>query len=544
MVLDTAVRKVASALYEQLNTPRSLSAFLMLKYQEWDQLVDLRVDPRNFLEGSSGAEAYRKDAQASDFLRKYPGIPLRRDLVKAAQETFLECENRCCSTNALLRVLRLPALASDGELLQRMRRILLRARKIATRILGPVPEQLDGGFGPGTSFELKGSAFTTLADKLHVTPCSTPSCAPVFEHMYWPTHWGRSRLELGLPLPATVPGNRFTTVAKDSTKRRGICIEPLGNLFCQLGIGRYLKRRLKAVGIEVDKVSLPRCPIQLLLTRPTFDGQVLHREYACLGSLGGGWATLDLSNASDTVAFELVRDVLPPDWFDLLCACRSPKTLFKGSWHVLEKFSSMGNGFTFELETLLFICLIAAATGLKVGSELFCYGDDILLPDGKFRDAAAVLEAFGFEVNRAKSFGVGPFRESCGGDFFSGYNVRPVYLGKDMDSPLRWVALHNEIVRRWGVESLAAKRCVDAIPRRYRVGGPRKLGHLVLWGRRERRKQLDGITWVQTLVNSPEPLPLDRWGGLTLTLAVLGVRSDGIVPRGAMSPKLGWYSVS
>lgn len=539
MILDTDICRVSSALFESLNTPRSLTAFLLLKNREWDQLVDLTIDPRNYLEGSCGAEMFRKDAQATAFLRKYPGVPLKRDLVKAAEETFELCENRCFQTNEFLRFLRLPPLVSDDRVLGRMRGILLRARQIASRILGPIPCEVDGAFGPGTSFELKGSTFSTLADKLHVKPCSTPDCAPVFEHFYWATHWGRSRLELGLPLPGLVRGNRFSTVAKDSTKRRGICIEPLGNLFCQLGIGRYLKRRLSGVGIKVDRHDPPDCPIQLLSTRPSFTGQDLHREYAQVGSSGGGWATLDLSNASDTVSFELVRDVLPPDWFELLCACRSPYTLFRKKWRRLEKFSSMGNGFTFELETLLFVCLIAAATELRVGAEVYCYGDDILVPEQHFRDACAVLEAFGFEVNQKKSFSTGPFRESCGGDFFSGYNVRPVYVKDDMDSPLRWCALHNEIVRRWGFNSLASKRCLDAVPKEYRVGGPRKLGHSVFWERRSTVKYEDQIAWTKVLKNGPTAIPLDRWGGMTLTLALLGVPSSGIVPRGMTMTTLG-----
>lgn len=544
MILDHDVNRVASALYESLNTPRALTAAMLLKYKEWDQLVDLTCDPRNYLEGCVGSEMFRKDIQASSFLRKYPGVPLKRNLVKAAEETFEACENRCFQTNEFLRFLRLPPLVSDDPVLGRMRDILSRARQIAKRILGPVPDCLDGAFGPGTSFELKGSTFSTLADKLHVTPTTTPECAPVFEHIYWPTLWGRSRMELGLPLPGLVRGNRFSTVAKDSTKRRGICIEPLGNLFCQLGIGRYLKRRLSGVGILVDREDHVECPIELLRTRPSFTGQDLHRMKAQVGSAMGGWATLDLSNASDTVSFELVRDVLPPDWFELLCACRSPYTLFRKKWRRLEKFSSMGNGFTFELETLLFLCLIAAESGLQVGTDLFCYGDDILIPERRYRDASAVLEAFGFEVNQKKSFHVGPFRESCGGDFFSGYNVRPVFVKDEMDSPLRWCALHNEIVRRWGSKSLASKRCLDAIPTEYRVGGPRKLGHQVFWERRSVEKHEDDIRWTRVLRPNPTPIPLDRWGGMTLALALLGVPSSGIVPRGPTMTTLGWYSVS
>jgi hypothetical protein len=38
------------------------------------------------------------------------------------------------------------------------------------------------------------------------------------------------------------------------------------------------------------------------------------------------------------------------------------------------------------------------------------------------------LEAFGLKINERKSFSNGFFRESCGGDYYRGYDVTPVYL--------------------------------------------------------------------------------------------------------------------
>ena len=38
------------------------------------------------------------------------------------------------------------------------------------------------------------------------------------------------------------------------------------------------------------------------------------------------------------------------------------------------------------------------------------------------------LEAFGLLVNKKKSFSKGNFRESCGGDYFMGTDVTPVYM--------------------------------------------------------------------------------------------------------------------
>lgn len=532
MHLETGVRKVASALYVHLNTPRSLTALILLREKEWDQLVDLTVDPRNYIEGPWGAEKFRRDSQATDFLRKSPLVPLACDRVKAAKEIFDVCERQCFETNVVLKAIRYP-LIGDPPIARELSRILGKARKIAGRILGALPSDVEGAFGPGTSFEMRGTTFSTVADKLWIQPHVTPACVPVFEHTYWRTHWGRTRLGLGLPLPTTCRGNRFTTVPKDARKDRGICVEPLGNLWVQLGIGRYLKRRLSRVGLFVDRVTVPKDPIQLLTSAPPFDGQILHRRLAREGSLGRGWATLDLSNASDTVAYELVREVLPPDWFALLDSCRSPFTWIDKTWVKLEKFSSMGNGFTFELETLIFACLIAALTGLEVGTDFYVYGDDIVVPERVASDVSALLKLCGFTLNPKKCFTTGPFRESCGGDFFSGYNVRSYFADGEFESPLEWLSAHNELAWRWGGSTnLASKRCAEQLPSRFRLYGPARLGHRVLWGPWKGYWK-DGIRWCKTVNVRPRVVPLERWGSeFTLTLATLGVPSQGLSPRG------------
>lgn len=533
MNLDPSLRKVASALYCYLNTPTSLACYILLKYGEFEQLVSKAADSACYVEGPWGAERYRRDAQACDFLRKSPIVPLRGvSRRKKAVATFHECEERCLNTNNLMKLLRYPSRhesAAEGA----FRVILRNARKLAGRILGPLPDELFGSFGPGTSFEMKGQTFQTVADKLWITPHVTSAAGAVFDHSYWQTHWGRQRLKLGLPLPAQCRGNRFTTVPKDATKDRGICIEPLGNLWCQLAVGRHLKRRLGAIGIRVDRSSAPDCPLKRLTYRPPETGKELHNRLARDGSLTGEWATIDLSNASDTVALELVREVLPPDWFDLLYALRSPFTFIEGKWVRLEKFSSMGNGYTFELETALFVCLVAVTCGLTPGVDLFCFGDDIILPSRSFRDATAVLKMAGFEPNERKSFGSGPFRESCGGDYFSGFNVRSIFCKKKMDSPLDWVALHNGLKSKWPRASLVLKRCVDPIPARLRLFGPARLGDSVLHGTPTRCWSKDGVRWIATIRAQPLTLPLDRWGSeFTLTLALLGVPSEGLTPRG------------
>lgn len=543
MSLEPGLRKVADAFYDTLNTPTSLSCKILLRYGEWGQLATKQVDPRNYIEGPWGAAKYFRDSQACNFLRKSPLLPglTPKSRRLQAEVTFDECEKQCKTTNEFLELLKLRSLSTvkRPEIETRLVSILDRARQICSRILGPLPDDYEGRFGPGTSFELKGHVHSTFADKLWITPTATSSCMPIFEHDFWRTLWGRRRLELGLPLPGTTRGNRFTTVPKDATKDRGICVEPLGNLWVQLGIGSELKRRLKRVGLQVGITNQSGDPFNLL-RRVLPDGQDFHRQRAREGSLDGSWATIDLSNASDTVALELVRWVIPPDWFDLLYAVRSPFTLFNKKWIKLEKFSSMGNGYTFELESLIFAALVAAASGLRVGTDVFSYGDDILVPGEHADTAMAVLQACGFTPNARKSFSSGPFRESCGGDYFSGFNVRSCYADSKFETPIDWIVLHNQLRCR-GASGPTLHRCVQQIPSRLRKFGPRWLGDRVLHGPFKPRANRRGYLVLATVCPTVRKVPLDRWGWeFASTLGVLGAVRNGrsgirpsLTPRGS-----------
>ena len=160
-----------------------------------------------------------------------------------------------------------------------------------------------------------------------------------------------------------------------------------------------------------------------------------HMRLARLASAGRlSCATIDLSNASDTVAYQLVKLVLPPDWFELLISLRAPFTDMDGKRVRLEKFSSMGNGFTFALETLLFWTLCDTVSNGEA-QVLRVFGDDIIVDTAHAKACVKALEFFGFTPNAKKTFLEGPFRESCGGDYFNGVSVRAVYVKNLPDEP-------------------------------------------------------------------------------------------------------------
>ena len=147
--------------------------------------------------------------------------------------------------------------------------------------------------------------------------------------------------EAGLE-PRFVNGNVMFTVPKNSEIDRCACKEPDLNMFLQKGFGNQIRYLLKKkAGVDLNN-------------------QLINRELARVGSVDGSLMTVDLSSASDSVTSALVGRLLPPDWFWYLDLVRSPVTMIDGEVHLNEMFSSMGNGFTFELESLLFYAITRA----------------------------------------------------------------------------------------------------------------------------------------------------------------------------------------
>lgn len=199
--------------------------------------------------------------------------------------------------------------------------------------------------------------------------------------------------------------NRVTTVPKNWKTNRTIACEPEVNLSLQLAFDEYMKTRLRSIGVDLSD-------------------QFRNQKLAKQGSIDDTLSTIDLAMASDTVAFNTVAWLLPYDWFKFLRDIRSPHGVGFGKEFKFAKFSSMGNGATFALESLIFAAFVKA-TGAK---QFAVYGDDIIVPRSEEPRLLALLKFFGFQVNHEKSFHAGPFRESCGTDWFNGINTTPFYL--------------------------------------------------------------------------------------------------------------------
>ena len=283
------------------------------------------------------------------------------------------------------------------------------------------------GFGPGASTRLKRSDGDAVY-KYSGTPEVTANAsflgqlfietADIWQQM--PSFEGDN------PRLNTVWGSRLEFVPKDVRKKRSIAIEPDFNMYLQKGVGGLIRRRLLNAGIDLRTQD--------------------RNAKACFNL---GLATLDLSSASDTVSQGVVNYLLPPAWTDLIEQTRSEFIVYPDkSIHRLCKVSSMGNGFTFELETLIFLSLARACVPKDSWCDILVYGDDIIVPVACAPDLIALLGECGFVLNEEKSFFEGPFRESCGKHSHSGHDVTPFYIRRPIDNVLELFLLHNNL-ERW-----------------------------------------------------------------------------------------------
>lgn len=525
--------KVVLTLLEDLDTPISRQVSSLIANGEWDQLVTMKTDPSLYLD----PQLYLRDVIATSILRKCGDIPTSVDVEAVALEAFYAAEKQCCVSNLRLRPYLYNGPFEDPRELS-IADFFVDCRRWMARVLGPLPGSLSGYHGRGGTFNDRGR-LTTIPDKMQSTPTVTKQAVDLLPFLYR-TAWGRA-LVSDAPsngVHEVIRGNRFASVPKDATKNRGIGVEPSINVFFQIEVGRVLRQRLKKA-----------CNIDLKT------GQAKHKQVARAASISGAFDTLDMSSASDTVCRILPQLLLPEDWYQLLCTLRSPLTLVNEKWLYLEKFSSMGNGFTFELETLIFLCLacvVADRLGrfYLPGRDIHVYGDDIILPADITAVCIPVYQYCGFTLNKSKSFtGDCKFRESCGGDYLNGSSVRPYFIEEYPDDPAAWIALANGL-RRLGHQDLTGVffdrfirrawfRALDNLPvavRRCR--GPVALGDEVIHDSPSAWSCVwkDQIRYIETWSPVTKPIPLSKWkASVQFASALYGVPSSGPVVRGSVS---------
>jgi hypothetical protein len=296
-------------------------------------------------------------------------------------------------------------------------------------ILGPLSDEVIlGSFSGGASTSRRRTEShpaQKFIGKADMTEGLEPFVELLTRHVPMFRQYASSFQDLNL-----VRGNILFTVPKKTDIDRCACKEPDINMYLQKGVGAHIRRRLRRNGINLNDQSI-------------------NRRLAKEGSINNLLMTLDLSAASDSMCISVVQSLLPKLWFEYLDSIRSHETLIDEEYVRLEMFSSMGNGFTFELESLIFYVLTRTVQYFKgISGVCSVYGDDIIAMSSLYDDLTFVLGKFGFSTNADKSFHEGPFRESCGGHYHNGEDITPFYLKREPSTLTDLIRFTNQF-RQW-----------------------------------------------------------------------------------------------
>lgn len=463
--------------------------FSAIRHRNIPMLLEIinRNEPRRMLEcggydsGRGYPDTFYRNYQAGAFLKKFPFKNKGKELKEAAFRSFRAAENICLRFNSE----NFKGLLSLDEHHPDFLGIIEEIRNDISSLLGKVPnvDCISGHamHGPGVSV---GDAYkdgrVTCYFKYStlpytVTRLTLPYARSIIEDdPRWVgalDNWYRTKSSISFFEPKNledfwaqifqvVDGNRVTTVPKSVLTDRTIAIEPMLNVYLQLGVDRIIRRALK------------------YKWHYDLNDQTHNQEMARVGSITNDLCTLDLKMASETVSLKLCELLLPADWYNLLYDLRSPMGSLEGESFTYEKISSMGNGYTFALESLVFGALARCAMRRTktFGSQSAVYGDDLIVPKPAARYLIELLNICGFTVNEDKSFLDGPFRESCGADWFRGWFMRPVFLKRRLESLQDLFYLHNALIVAeskypwfWDVSFPKTRQWIlDRIPRELR----------------------------------------------------------------------------
>lgn len=366
---------------------------------------DLESDPKSIL------QQFRREVLRKTLLKKYVPKETAPQLEKEAIDKFV------CLNNEIAKF-RLSEQFKGSLLANQWKQCIyeaLMSGDYQTSVLS-LEKALGYGYtGPGSSVKSPDTSFMTKMFNSTLSTTSTSLRSTYLRAVS--SKWAEAE-EIRHEAFGTliVSGSTLTTVPKDSKTDRTTCTEPTLNMFYQLGVKDIL------VKVLVEKFQWD----------PKYQPDI-NKVLARIGSIDGSLATIDLKSASDSISVELCSWLLPPEVMRLLMKIRSPTTETGGVIHDLHMIGTMGNGFTFHLMTLMFSALVKAiyvinGVPFNFGRNAAVFGDDIIVLTEHVTQLVDALNDAGLVVNQDKSFVAGPFRESCGGDYYHGHDVRGIYI--------------------------------------------------------------------------------------------------------------------
>lgn len=242
----------------------------------------------------------------------------------------------------------------------------------------------------------------------------------------------RASLERGTGVKLVKAVTRCVLVPKDFRGPRLISAESTATQYLQQG-------QMKAIMHYIEKHPVLSRSIQLR--------DQTHNQRMCRNAYDAGSATLDLSDASDTVSATLVWYLLSdlPALRRQLFSTRSDEMRFNNLTQRIVAFAPMGSATCFPVETLVFWALAFASLRLVrpqyrgkrasfkseacaipdkvLASEIAVFGDDIIIPEDALSVLMESLISVGCKPNMSKTCWRTPFRESCGSEWYKQSDV-------------------------------------------------------------------------------------------------------------------------
>lgn len=426
---DGFALKIVRALLEDLNLA---GEYPMGHVRQWE-LQYTPLDPY----------AFKKHTQILELFKKYTfeqDVYTPKEVEALSIQKFKDCQARLAT--------------HSYEITPRLKDVVFRAKGWIDRVLADydLDEHLEKCYLPRKASVGTTLRHATLEHRWLRGLTGSREHIEWFDRVYTPWHghcaslFGRAASsEEQIPEVTEVHELHGTLVEKTyKSKRLIVPNTAIGGLYSN-GLGEVLVSRLKRAGYDVR----------------TLPGR--HSKLARYASKTGRLATVDQSMASDNITPKLVEMLVPRRWARALSFGRLSKLRIGDDLIHCQTFSTMGIGFTFPLQMLIFLGLTHATCdlweeehGAVMDRTISAFGDDLICPVEIHTELEWVFESLGLVINRDKTFWSGPFRESCGSDYFRGYDVRPAYVptGGALSKKAYEAYLYktfNALVRRWDI---------------------------------------------------------------------------------------------
>lgn len=388
-------------------------------------------------------------------------------------------------------------------------------KKYALELIPDILPELDCfRLPPGSTYELSGKN-STYWNKYVVMSLDREF---VSKFMNLPDHYFA-------PVPACSDIEkigRLIPVPKDVSNYRTVMPEEVARQFLAYAYADAIEKSLMRRPYTMNYISM--CKDYTWFSEYpeeayTFGGIDLHNQLrnqlaARIGSITNMLATVDYSQASDSISVALIEYIWPKLYKEFIQHIRS-EWIEVGSRRVRSNIAfTMGFVLTFLFESCIFTAVLRAATTLawnfapkssrqffkninRALASCFSYGDDGIVPSFAVDAVRMVSEHLGLTMNEEKSFADSPYRESCGEEYYNGSSVAHSYFprGTSHTKLAELIGLQHKLYQYGSANAFIIQKCCEYRTHlTYNMVGSK---HMDLWG------------WVQPPVKYCSPYAQD-----------------------------------